>query len=87
MDAQDFVQKVIDGLNQVLADDPDVRLADLAHDLGYSVKTLQMFRGGTCRSVRLAQQVAEIFPEAAGLVRCPHCQALPSLTFMPRRTL
>jgi hypothetical protein len=86
MDAQDFVTMVIDGLNVALAVDDNLSLADIAGDLGYAVNTLQQFRAGTCRSVRLATDLALAFPDYVGSAACPHCRCLPTLTYAKART-
>lgn len=85
-EADRFVQQVREGLNQYLQDNPEVRLADMATGMGYSPKTLQMFRGGSCQSVRLAVQVAGLIPEAAGAWRCPYCRGIHSQTYTPRKS-
>jgi len=86
MDAQEFVTRVIEGLNEALAKDPTLSLSGIAEDLCYKTNTLQQFRAGNCRSVRLATEVALLLPDVHGGTRCPHCGSLPTLTYERSRT-
>ena len=81
MDAQHFVQMVIDALNRALDDNPDMCLAELAVEMGYRANTLQHFRSGKARSVRLAQELCGARPEIFEGLHCPCCGRLPVLSY------
>ena len=81
MDEREFVDRVADALLCAMADNPTLKVDEIARRAGYSTVRIYHFRAGIARTLRVAMHLVDAMPELGDPMRCKCCGRLPEIRY------